>query len=317
MADPLNSGMGPAAATATLAPTFRVIYEKQLLKNARNNLVHNMFGRKRKLKNGATMNIRRSTPLAVATTALTEGTPPAALSFEITEQTITALQYGAYVSGTDVVTAVAFDPLLNEISVELGAQAGETLDTVTRDVLVAGTNIQYAGTGNAANADVAATDVLNTEELVKARTTLRTANVPFRSGSDYDAIIHPLTHADLLRDTTIRAAFNSGDHKSELYDGYIGRFMGIKFHESALAKVLTGAGTGAANLYPTLVFGKDAYSVADIEGLGLEFIFKGKESGGTSDPLEQLWTSGWKATHGATIERQTYMLRIVHGATNG
>lgn len=316
MADPLNAGLGPATATSTLAPTFRTIYEKQLLKNARNSLVHNKFGRKRKLKNGSIMNIRRSTPLAVATTALTEGTAPTAMSFEITEQTITALQYGAYIGGTDIVTVVAFDPLLNEISTELGAQAGETIDTVTRDVLVAGTNVQYASTATDRD-EITAAMPLSVEELVQARTTLRTVNVPFAHGMDYDAIVHPLTHADLLRDTTIRAAFNSGDHKSELYDGSIGRFMGITFHESALAKVFTGEGLSTANVYATLVFGKDAYSVADIESLGLQFIFKDTKSGGTSDPLEQKWTSGWKTTHGAAIERQTYMLRIEHGATNG
>lgn len=312
----LNSGNNGATQTATLADTFKTIYERQLLKNARANLLHNKFGRKRKLKNGSSMEIRKATPLAVATTALTEGTIPSEGTFTISTTSVAVKTYGYYLKGTDLVDVVAFDPLLSMISEELGAQAGESIDTVTRDVLVAGTTVQYAGGVAASRVTVTSADILTTEELIKAKATLATARAPKR-GNGYDAIIHPLTHADLLRDEVIRAAFHSGDHKSELYEGAVGRFMGVTFHESDLAKVFTDGGASNTDVYATLIFGQDAYSVADLVGIPMEMIFMPKGSAGTADPLKQFWTSGWKTSHGAAIERQTYMLRIEHACTNG
>lgn len=317
MADPLNSGNGGATPTATLADTFKTIYERQLLKNARNNLLHQKFGRKRRLKSGETMEIRKATALAAVTTAITEGVIPTAQSFTISKVNVSVETFGGFIKGTDIVTAVAFDPLLSMIAEELGAQAGESIDTVTRDVLVAGTAVQYAGGVATDRDEITDADILQTEDLIKARATLVTALAPMVNGG-YDAIIHPLTHADLLRDETIRAAFHAGDHKSELYDGMVGKFMGIRFHESPLAKVFADAGAGAAvDVYATLIFGKDAYCVADLVGIPMEMIYKPVGSAGTEDPLNQFWTSGWKTSHGSAIERQTYMLRLEHAVSNG
>lgn len=316
-APPLNSGMGGAAQTATLAPEFKVIYERQMLKNARNNLYHQKFGRKRPLRGGSQIEIRRATPLAPITTAMVEGVIPNAITFEVTSQLESAKQYGTFVKGTDVVKAVSFDPLLSLISEELGAQAGESMDIVARDILVGGSNIQYAG-GKTARNLIASTDLLTAAELLKARTTLGVKNTPTRSGGDFDALVHPVPAADLMRDPSIAAAFNAGDHRSEMYDGSIGRYMGTKFWQTPLGKVFIGAGVGGTvNVYITLIFGINAFAVLDIEGLGMEMIFHGKGSAGHADPLDQFWSSGWKTSFGAAIERQEYMIRIEHAATNG
>jgi len=306
-----------AVQTPTLAPEFKTIYERQLLKNARNNLYHQRFGRKRTLKGGKTIEIRRATPLAPITTAMTEGVIPNAITFEVTSFNETALQYGTFIKGTDVVTAVAFDPLLSLISEELGAQAGESIDIVCRDVLAGGGTLQLAG-GKSARNLIAGTDVLNAAELLKARTTLGVKNTPTRSGGDYDALVHPVPAADLMRDPSIAAAFNAGDHRSEMYDGSIGRFMGIKFWQTPLGKVFLGAGAGGTvNVYVTFVFGINAYAVLDIDSLGLQMIYHGKGSAGHTDPLDQFWSSGWKTSFGCYVERSEYMVRIEHAATNG
>lgn len=73
------------------------------------------------------------------------------------------------------------------------------------------------------------------------------------------------------------------------------------------------AGDGGANnraVYSTLIFGENAYGVIDVEGGGVEHIVKPLGSGGTSDPLNQKATAGWKATQAAKILVDQFLVRI-------
>lgn len=67
----------------------------------------------------------------------------------------------------------------------------------------------------------------------------------------------------------------------------------------------------------TIIFGKDAFGVVDIEGEdSFKTIFKPKGSAGTGDPLDQRWTAGWKASgFTAAILQDLWMVRIEHGFT--
>lgn len=71
-----------------------------------------------------------------------------------------------------------------------------------------------------------------------------------------------------------------------------------------------GGGAGGRAVYSTLVLGDNAYGVIDIEGGGLQHIVKQLGSGGTSDPLNQKATAGWKATQAAKILVEQFMVRI-------
>ena len=66
------------------------------------------------------------------------------------------------------------------------------------------------------------------------------------------------------------------------------------------------SGGGAA--FSTLVIGKDAYGVTEVEGGGLEMIVK--PFGAGEDALNQRCTAGWKATAAAEILSPEYMVRI-------
>ena len=74
------------------------------------------------------------------------------------------------------------------------------------------------------------------------------------------------------------------------------------------------AGQGR-DAYATLVIGKNAYGVTEVTGGGLETIVKQLGSAGTSDPLNQRATVGWKATKTAVRLVETYMLRIETAST--
>ncbi|MFR0795039.1 MAG: hypothetical protein ACLSHG_00470 [Oscillospiraceae bacterium] len=53
-------------------------------------------------------------------------------------------QYGGYIQMSDLLLLTAIDNNLTMATKLLGAQAGRTLDTITREVLVGGDNVQYA-----------------------------------------------------------------------------------------------------------------------------------------------------------------------------
>jgi N4-gp56 family major capsid protein len=316
----LNMGLGGAAQTAGLAIQLKTTYNRTLLENARDKLVHQQFGREYTLpkRGGLTMEWRKADTLPVATTPLVEGTPPTEDTFGYTSTTVTIAQYGAFVKGTDIVNVVGIDPLLDNVTEEQGVQAGLTIETIDRDALSAGTNVRYAD-AVANRAAVGIANKLDANEIVIARRTMAVNKAQPVKGRFYAAIVHPFTAADLIQDTSIVAAMNSQAGASQsgtsLFDGELMRYMGVVFVESTMAKVFTGAGALGINVYSTLFFGKNAYGVLSLESMGMETIFHNIGSAGAADPLNQYWTHGWKTTHAIKILQQNYMLRVEHAAS--
>ncbi len=76
-----------------------------------------------------------------------------------------------------------------------------------------------------------------------------------------------------------------------------------------------GAGANGQDVYSTLVIADDAYGTTKVAGGGLQHIVKPLGSGGSSDPLNQRATVGWKATKTAKILVEQYMVRIESSAT--
>lgn len=313
----LNSGLGGQVQTAGLAIELKTTYNRTLLENARDKLVHGQFGREYTLPKGGglTMEWRKANVLAVATTPLVEGVAPTDDTFGYTSVTVTIAQYGAFVKGSDVITEVTIDPLLDNISEEQGVQAGMTIETIDRTALNAGTTVRYAD-AVANRAAVAIANKMDNDELVIARRTLTVNKATPVRGRYFAAITHPFVTADLIRDANIKASLDAGNTGGEAtINGYLGRYMGIEFVESTMAMVFTGAGVGGINVYSTLFFGKNAYGTLEHSNLGMETIFHPKGSAGAADPLNQFWTQGWKTTHAIKILQESFMLRIESAAS--
>src|SRR3990167_11197851 len=119
-----------------------------MLKAARPLLLHTRWGQVKDIpkNNGKLIRFRRYSLLSAATTALTEGTTPSGSQLSVTNVEATVAFYGDYVTLTDEVPLTTFDPVLTETSDRLCQQAGNTLDQLTRDVIIAGTTVQYAST---------------------------------------------------------------------------------------------------------------------------------------------------------------------------
>lgn len=304
-----------------LSVEMKTYYSDYLIDLAEPELVHDQFGQKHPIPrdNGKTIEFRQFDPLPELTTALTEGVTPDGQSLSAKGITATVAQYGGYVTLSDMIQLTAIDNHVVQATKLCASQAGRTLDTITREVLAAGTNVQYAG-GRTSRTALTAADVLTVDLVKKAVRFLETQDAPKINGY-YVGIIHPYCKYDLMKDTDWKYPHQYTDTEN-IYRNEIGELYGVRFVQSSRAKVFqkagaTPSGTGAVavDVYATLILGDDAYGVTEIEGGGLQHIVKPLGSAGTADPLDQRSTVGWKATKVAKILVPQYMVRIESGAT--
>lgn len=231
-----------------LSPEMKVYYEDRLIDYAEPNLVHDQFGDKYPIPKhgGKTIEFRKYSPLDKAMTTLTEGVTPDGNKLDVTTIEATVAQYGDYITISDVLDLTAIDRNLEQATKLLGSQAGRTLDTVTREVITAGTNVMYApkedGTEVLTRAGVEA-DCLLTKDLVfKAAAKLREMNaVPIDDA--FVAIVHPNVATDImLSDGWLETQKYA--NPENIYKGEIGMLGGVRFVQSTEAKIF---GTAVRN----------------------------------------------------------------------
>lgn len=385
---------GQSPYTNDLSPTMKTFYKTSLLENARSEHFFAQFGQKQPLpkNNGKKVEWRKFDTFSKAMTPLTEGVTPDGNSVNMTKIEKEISQYGDYTTVSDRLELEAVDPVIMAVTEEHGAQAGDTIDTITRNEVVSGTNVIYAGS-NTSRGALESTDILDSTLVNQAKTFLKKMKAPTING-DYVAIIHPSVAYDLREDSSWLDVHKYAQ-PGEIFNGEIGKLHGVRFVEdteqkiwkgdpltaaeanltvlanvsaattvtvaeaisadeaTALAgrKILIGtveaeiasATAGAAGsaalttkkavtvakddviypgeggaqggaVYATTFFGKDAYGIIEPSAESLEVIVKQRGSAGTSDPLDQRSTVGWKASHAAKILYQERLVRVESGS---
>ena len=232
-----------------LTPLMKSYYDRALIRFATPKLVHAQFGQQKPIPSGSgkTIEFRRFSPLPKALVPLTEGVTPEGNTLNVTTVESTVEQYGDYVTLSDMLTLSSVDSVISETQNVLGDQAGRTLDTVIREKINAGTNVQY-GNGKAdrnllvgGSSTASENDYLSVAAVKRAVATLKRNNAaPFKDGC-YVAIIHPDVANDLTNDPEWKAIKQNVDPK-DWYQGAIGRIHGVVFFESTEAKIFR-AGT--------------------------------------------------------------------------
>ncbi len=381
---------------SSLSDEMKTYYSDYLIDNATPNLVHDQFAQKHPIpKNGGkTIEFRKYSPLGKALTPLVEAVTPSGNSLNMSVITATIKQYGDYITLSDILMMTAIDNNLIQASKLLGNQAGETLDTITREVLNSGTNVQFAegqvvsrhllvggeSTGN---------HYFTVDAIRRAERNLKTKKAKKINGY-YVGIIHPDVAFDLKGDDKWEAPKTYVDTK-DMYEGEIGKMFGVRFVETTEAKIFAAddlsaaarnltvasvagkvftidetltaedqaalvgryiivngylytvseaaasavtveetvqgspadgdiiypgeAGAKGRSIYSTIILGADAYGTTEITGGGLEMIVKQLGAGGTSDPLNQRATTGWKATKTAVLLVDEFALRVETAST--
>ncbi len=386
---------------AGLSPEMKTYYSDYLIDNAEPALVHDRFAQKQDIPQGQgkSVQFRKYDPLPKITDPIAEGVTPTGQTINMGLITATVAQYGGYVELTDLLLMTAIDNNLCMATKLLGSQAGRTLDTISREVLVGGTNVQY-GEGKVSSREQISGEgegacLLTVDAVRRAVRFLKNQNAEKINGS-YVAIIHPDCAYDLMSDPNWRTPMQYAD-PSALFEGEIGKIEGVRFIESTEAKVFhandlasdarnlkvsaaatsaakvsfTGgsvaagelvgravliggkkyyvsanttsemtlctdstkstaasvtcakdeviypgeAGAQGADVYATLIFGENAYGTTSLAGGGLEHIVKQLGSAGSSDPLNQRATVGWKATKVTVRLVEAFMIRIETAAS--
>jgi N4-gp56 family major capsid protein len=294
---------------------MKTYYSDYLIDMAEPKLVHDQFGQKMPIpKNkGKTIEFRKYDPLPVLTTPLTEGVTPNGQKLDVKTVTAEVKQYGGFIELSDIVLLTAIDNNLVQATKLLGSQAGRTLDTITREVLNGGTNVQYAeGQVESRSALVGGQDegnhYLTVNSVRMAVRTLKGQNAETINGS-FVGIIHPDVAYDLMNDPKWVNVKTYSDPEG-IYAGEIGKIENVRFVESTEAKIFKSAGSGSRDVYSTLIIGENAYGTTEISGGGLEHIVKQLGSAGAADPLNQRGSAGWKATKAAVRLVEPYMVRI-------
>ena len=287
--------------TDDLAPTMKTFYKTGMLKNAKPKLVYAQLGKKQPLpsRTGKTVEWRKMNTFPDVP-ELTEGVIPAGQNMGMTAITVSITQYGMYTAISDLLELHATDPILTEAAEALGDTGGRTNDKLVRNVLMAGTNILFADSYNGTTYESTPStragllaklgagyhcDV--TPDMInKAKTNLEANNVPTFDDGSYVCVLHPHVayairrHPDFQEIVKYQAA-------KRIFRGEIGELYGVRFVTTTQAPILKGSDESYAT-YKTMIFGKDAFGVIDVEGGGMETIYKSrKEVGG---PLEQFCT---------------------------
>lgn len=274
----------------------------------------------------------------VATTPLVEGVTPAGSKLANQDYTVTLKQYGDYVTITDVIQDTHTDQILQQATDILGEQAALTVETLRFNILKAGTNLFRAN-------QVAARNLIITKvaegDLRRVATSLNRQNAKkitqvVASSPDYNtksveaaymAVVHPDCETDIRGLSGFKPVADYGPHTTP-FEGEIGSFEQIRFLTSTvIAPYPDLGGTAVTNslryttantacdVYPILVFGRDAYGIVPLKGKSAMTPMVVNPKPAAGDPLAQRGTVGWKLWTETVILQQAWMAVLEVGAT--
>jgi N4-gp56 family major capsid protein len=289
--------------TGALATKPQAFYDRVLLELRRQRtFYHKNLAQQRPMpkRSGDTVNFRKITALAVSTTPLTEGVTPTGDTASISAISATTAQYGKFIEFSDVVDFQQVDDVLAEYTKEQGHQANETLDVLTRDVLAAGSSVYYAGGATSRNT-LDTGHIPTIEDFRKIVLQMKKDHVRPALAGKYVAIISPEVAFDLMVDPLFKEMMEFGHTNKPMMENEIGDLYGIKFIEQVNAKTFerldpdtTGPLTDIT-VHASVVLGNQAYGTTTVKGEGdIKSIVKPLGSAGTTDPLNQRQTIGWK-----------------------
>ncbi len=165
-----------------------------------------------------------------------------------------AEQWGAVVTMTDVTQlTIRHKPLQKAIQL-LGIQSAETVEREIYNVLVAGTSIYFPGTVTARDA-LTTTSFMNADTIRRVVANLRSNGaLGLERGNTQDpelgdifvAVVDPFVEMDVTTDPDFIDAVKYSS-SVKLWNGEIGKFMGVRFVRSnSLPTITSAAFTGAS-----------------------------------------------------------------------
>ncbi len=238
-----------------LSPGMRTFYSDHLIEVASAKLVHDQFGQKHPIpKNGGKrIEFRKYQPLPKLLTPLQEGVTPDGQKMDMANVVAEVKQYGGYIALSDWLELTHIDNTMVQATKLIGSQAGRTLDTITREIINAGTSVQYSDSLNlngrhllsGGNENDEDNHYLSVKAIQLATRYLKTQNANPIDDS-FVAIIHPDIAFDIMNDKRWIDVKQYSDPEG-IYEGEIGKIAGVRFVETTEAKIFTAKDLSAAN----------------------------------------------------------------------
>jgi len=350
--------------TSTIQAPINFVYQRGLLSAARKRLPFFNGSLPGVLeKKGGSMSVkwRRIENLTATTTAISEHTEngPAVFGLgrstvkpTITDVTTTIAKYGNPIYLTEEVDLFNIDPMTMALMDTLGANAGESMNALHRNVMKGGTNVQYAG--NAANKSAVATAIsLNDIKGAVAKLNRKSAqkfdgmatgstnynSQPIRSS--FFGICHTDVEEDIRTLTGFVGVEQYGGY-TKTYPYEFGAVGGVRWCSTEIAPIETEVSTtsatndfmgpdtaGFADGYWSFVYGKEAIGsvglgeghTTDITEMydpkkpkAVELLYAPPKVS-IADPFGELGVISWKAWYGGKILQNDWIVSIVSLAT--
>lgn len=249
--------------------------------------------------------------LPETTDHLIEGVTPEGLKYALVDFATKVYQEGNFVPLTDKMLKYGLDKQLAISGKLLGKNAKNRMRSLLAATVFNGLNVRYAqGSANRA-AVISGTKGITLADINAIKADFVRRGVEPVEGGKYIFLASPEVIADIKNLDGVNKSWidveKYGD-QSGIINGEVGTFLGFRFIETNIVPVVS------TNVHLCLAFGKEAFGAVAIDGEdaagGFEVIYKALGSSGSSDPLNQRGSLGWKHDgFGTRILRDEAMVR--------
>lgn len=272
-----------------------------------------------------------STPLAI--NPLVEGVTPTGKKLANVDYTVTLVQYGDYMTISDIVRDTAEDQVLAQATEALGESAAQTIETIRFNILKAGVNVWYANGSARSSVNTPISLAMQrkittglTRQNAKRITQVVKSTPDFRTEpieAAFVAIVHPDLESDIRNMTGYVNTKQYGTVTP--WENEIGSVEQVRYLQSTVFAPWTDAGGAAglmrstsgtnADVYPVLFISRDCYGIVPLKGKDSLTPMVVNPQPSISDPLAQRGTIGWKAMTTAVILNDAWLARLEVSAT--
>jgi len=294
---------------------------------------------------GQVIKFRRYLNLAAALSPIQEGITPDGQEIQFEDVYATLQQYGDLTTLTDVIADTHEDPVLDEYLDILAEQVKETFERLLLNLLKGGTTVFYAGTGTTratVNGVIDRGDVRKVTRFLKKNrasmvtkingATTKIATEPVRAG--FFAIHHTDMEPD-IRDMQDFIDSENYANSNTALETECGACHGVRFLSSELFDPFLAAATSATgttflsngatvtaaaapDVYPVIIFGKNAFGSVKLAGESTPNITPRVFNPGEAtkeDPNGQRGVISWIGWDANAILNNTWMARVESACT--
>lgn len=303
-----------AQLTTGLTQEMSVYYEKVFLARAEYEYIFNQGAQMRDqpANEGKAVNFTRHTPLATATTALTEGVNPSEVNLTATTVSAQLAEYGNTVRISRFLSLAGIDANNKEKIEVVGQNMGETLDELTRNELFTGGTVQLANSKAQLTA-LAATDVLSLAEIRKVVRSLKKAKaLRYQDNiAPWLGKLGPDTSYDLTADSTFLNADIYDNGANKLYNGELGKILGARLVESPNQKNEASTVTVFSNFF----HGDQAFGCIDLVGDKPQMYIIPNTQIDSGNPAGRFSLVSWAAAYVAKTLNGAWLINVKTGAS--